>query len=174
MSGEASCTTAQTPSEETQNYTTGLGKYASDYYHASKFVYTGTTDKGICAIDIWGAEVGDVAARTVDIAIRGDDSGEDDPDDTIYSYTATLGAAALFPAVGDWVGYQDMTVNTNLTNGNTYWIVAHMSTVNSTNYVQLGADSSCTTEVVVRDADGTGEWSALHTDRCLMFKIRSQ
>ena len=161
----AACTTQTTPSDmETSAFEyTWVGQDSSTKYIASKFVADADTGT-VCRICL---SLNKINSPTMDFSVQiwGDTGGRPNPADVKDDY-GSMNAANIAGTFGDCFSLGSVA----LIDGTTYHIVIVADTYNATNYFRWIRDSSCTTEVIARSADGS-TWYDVKTDQCGMAKL---
>jgi hypothetical protein len=161
----AACETQTTPNDmETSAYDyTYVAQASSLKYVASKFVADATTGT-VCRICL---SLNKIQSPTMDFSVQiwGDTGGRPNPAD-VKSIYGSMNAANIVGTFGDCFSLGNAT----LVNGTTYHVVIVASTYNATDYFRWVRDSTCTTEVIARSANGT-TWYDIVTDKCSLIKL---
>lgn len=164
-SGSLSCTgaTQQAPVDmDDAGSTATMFRYGTNDWFGTEVPYTGTTGT-LCRVDVWLKKILS-ATGTITLYIYPDSGSA-----TGSSASATCSTldASTISTDGDWYSF---TCDYGIANGTTYWLVLTKNSVDATNYVEWGTDTTCGTEHAVYSADGA-TWSDQATTYCFMNRL---
>lgn len=161
--------TQQAPTDMvTEASTKGVGQADGSQFQATKFVYTGASGT-LCRVDVLLGK-NNSPDKTLTVALY-ENNTTPDPDEP-GSALATCGTMATTGLTTTQTWYSFSSCNyASMTNGATYWLVVSVPTADTNNYAKWSIDSTCTTEYILYDANGTGPWTLSSTAYCGTLRL---
>jgi len=170
-SAAAPCTTSQQAESAAQNAYVHVG-YTGQNWYATQFVYSGTSGKAICQIDIPLCAVGSPTADYY-IDIYSDDGGSP-PHPNVSLGTSDAYDSSTIPSCGseNTTSLTFSSPTSAITNGITYWVVFHTATGDGSNYLRW-FQTDGTTERFDKSSDGS-TWTNQATNKTMKYELFSQ
>lgn len=169
----ASCDVVQQAEDGVSDSARYVGRFSSAYW-ATKFVYSGTTAKAICIINLWLKRVGS-PTRNYYAAIWGHDAGNDEPDSGNVIGTGDAVASNTVGTSEEKVEFVLSTPSGALTNGTTYWVLCYTGSYDGSNYLSwYYDDDSAGTEYVTWSNTSGVDWTFHNDTSTQKFEIVSQ
>lgn len=169
----AACDVSQEPIEDgAQDGYGHLGKYSSSLYRATKFVYTGTTDKQICELNVWMSYFSPSTEHLYYARIYSHNGSSPGAPDAILGTSFSLDLTVLGTSE-EKITFTFDTPTSALTNGTTYWVCIYGSRVSYSHYAQwYFADG--VTEYAKYSTDGSSWAGTEETTKTYKFELITQ